>query len=208
MTRLLLIRHATNDALKEGLLVGRFPGVHLNDQGRDEALALTERLKEVELAAIYSSPMERARETAEPVAAAHGLEVHTHPGLHEVDCGRWTGQSLDRLHRRRLWRIRLNYPSGTRIPGGESAWDVQKRIVGALEEFADLHPHATVAVVSHADPIKAAVAHYIGLPLDLHHRLAIAPASLTVLSLDGPVPRLLCLGDASHVSCSEAGKGG
>jgi len=199
MTTLLLIRHATNDALNEQLLVGRLPGVHLNQEGQSQALALAERLAEVDLAAVYSSPMERAQETAQPLAARHGLQIQLHSGLHETDVGRWAGQSLEKLRRRKLWRALLMHPAGARFPGGESMWEMQARVVAALEEISANHAGKIAAVVSHADPIKAAVAHYIGLPLDLFQRLIVAPASLTVLALGGPVPHLACLNDTSHL---------
>ena len=203
MTTVLLIRHATNDALKEHLLVGRLPGVHLNEEGRAQALALAERLKGTDLAAIYSSPMERAQETAQPLAAHSGLQVRLHPGLNETDCGRWAGQPLEKLRRRRLWRGLQAHPSGTRFPGGESAHEMQARMVSAVEQIRAAHPDGIVAAVSHADPIKAVVAHYVGLALDLFQRLAVAPASLTVLTLDGPTPRLVCLNDTGHLPHSE-----
>jgi probable phosphoglycerate mutase len=207
MTTLLIIRHATNDSLKEQVLVGRLPGVHLNEEGHAQARALSERLAEEDLKAVYSSPMERAQETAQPLAARHGLELQIHPGLNETDCGRWAGQPLERLRRRRLWRPLWMYPSGTRLPGGESAWDVQTRMVEALEEIRTAHAEETVAVVSHADPIRMVVAHYVGLSLDLFRRLMVAPASLTVLVLGGLMPRLVCLNDTSHVPRPKGGKG-
>jgi probable phosphoglycerate mutase len=207
MTTFLLIRHATNDALKEQRIVGRLPGVHLNEEGQAQALALAERLASVDLAAVYASPMERTQETARPLAARHGLEVQTHLGLHEVDCGRWSGQPMEKLRRRRRWRAMALYPSGVPFPGGESAWEVQARMIAALEEIRAAHPGHTVAIVSHADPIKVAVAHYVGLPLDLFRRLTVAPASLTVLSLNGAVPRLVRLNDTSHLPRPEGEKG-
>lgn len=206
MTRLLLIRHAMNDLLKEERLGGRIPGVHLNKEGRAQALALAERLAQEDLRAVYSSPMERTQETAHLLAARHGLEVCIHPGLNEVDCGHWSGQPLARLRRRRLWRAIQIAPSRTPFPGGETAWDVQKRMVGALEEICSTYPQKTVAVVSHADPIKIAVSYYLGLPLDLYPRLAVAPASLTVLVLDRQMVRLVCLNDTSHIPRSEIGE--
>jgi len=208
MTTLLLIRHAANDALQEGRLTGRLPGVHLNQTGRAQAQALAERLAGVSLAAVYSSPMERAQETAQPLAARHGLPVHIHPGLQELDCGRWSGQPLERLRRRPLWRARALYPSGIPLPDGESSWDMQVRIVAAAEEMRAAHPQQTVALVSHADPIRALVAHYLGLPLDLYQRLGVSPASLTLLSLEGPLPRLMCLNETSYLPHSEGEQGG
>lgn len=205
MTRLLLIRHATNDMMGSGILAGWMPGVHLNAQGRAEAEALARRLAQVEIAAIYASPLERALETAEIVAAPHTLPVTARERLGEVRCGRWTGQKIERLRRRRLWRQIQIAPSISRFPGGESMAEVQMRMCAELESLCAAHPHQTVAVVSHADPIKAVVAFYVGLPLDLFQRLMVGPASLTVLELDGVLPRLVCLNDTGHLQ-AEKGK--
>ncbi len=206
-TTLLLIRHAFNDLLKENRLGGRMPGVHLNDQGRAEATALAERLARIALAAVYSSPMERAQETARFIADRHGLEVRIHPGLHEVDCGHWSGQPVDHLREDPYWFPLRVYPSRVPFPGGENSWEVQVRVLAALDKIQAAHPGETVAVVSHADPIRLAVAHYIGLPIDLFRRLSISPASLTVVAFE-PLhqaphivrPRLVCLNDTAHLA--------
>ncbi len=199
MTHLLLIRHATNDLHKDGVLAGWTPGIHLNQAGRAQAEALAKRLSKVEIAAIYSSPLERTRETAEIVAAPHELAVIPRDGLGEVRFGRWTGEPLEKLRRRRLWRAIQCAPSSARFPGGESFYEMQTRIVTELEELRGKHPKQTIAAVSHADVIKAAVAHYAGVHLDLFQRLIIGPASLTVLMLDGPMPRLVCMNDTGHL---------
>jgi probable phosphoglycerate mutase len=206
MTRLLLIRHATNDMMKDGVLAGWTPGVHLNERGRVEAEALAGRLAQAEIAALYTSPLERALETAEIVAASHNLPVAVREQLGEVRCGRWTGQKIERLRRRRLWRQVQITPSRMRFPGGESMLEVQVRMCAELERLCAAHPRQTVAVVSHADPIKAAVAFHIGLPLDLFQRLVVGPASLTVLELNGVLPRLVCLNDVGHLPPVEKGK--
>lgn len=205
-TTLLLIRHATNDLLKEHRLGGRMPGVHLNEQGRAEAEALAARLARTDLAAVYSSPMERARETAQRIADRHSLEVRIHPGLHEVDCGEWSGQPVDRLRENPYWLPLRTYPAWVPFPGGETSWQVQVRVLAALEEIRVAHPHQTVAIVFHADPIRLAVAHYIGLPIDLFRRLPLSPASLTVVAFvplpQAPHlvrPRLVCLNDTAHL---------
>ncbi len=205
-TTLLLIRHAFNDLLKENRIGGRTPGIRLNEQGRAEAEALAERLARLPLAAVYSSPMERARETAQPIADRHGLEVRIHPGLHEVDCGQWSGQPTSRLQEDPYWFPLRAYPSRVPFPDGENSWEVQIRVLAALEEIQRAHPGGTVAVVSHADPIRLAVAHYIGMPIDLFRRLSISPASLTVVAFE-PLPqaphltrpRLVCLNDTAHL---------
>jgi probable phosphomutase (TIGR03848 family) len=206
MTRLLLIRHGANDAQKSGVLTGWTPGVHLNQVGRAQAQALAQRLASVEVAAVYASPLERTLETAEIVAAPHGLSVVVREDLGEVRVGRWTGQPLEKLYKRRLWRKVQFVPSVVRFPGGESFQEVQARAVAELERLCVEHPKQTVAVVSHADVIKAAVAYTIGLHLDLFQRLVIAPASLTVLELGGLMPHLLCLNDISHLPDANVGR--
>lgn len=195
MTILLLIRHATNDWVRKGLLAGWTAGVHLNEQGRAQAQNLGKRLADSDLDAIYSSPLERAMETAQAVANACGLEVKIHEGIGEVQYGEWNGQPLRKLVRNPLWRSVQVYPSGTRFPGGETLGEMQARVVAALEEIKAAHPGGIVAAVAHADVIKAAVAYYAGVPLDLFQRLVISPASVTVLAFGPLGPRLLRLND-------------
>lgn len=192
MMNVLLIRHALNDWTGKRL-PGWTPGIHLNDAGRAQAAALARRLADVPLAAIYSSPLERTLETAQPLAEAHGLTVQVRERLAEVHPGDWTGRSVEELKKEDLWSVMQSYPGGARFPGGESLRQAQARIVAELDAIRDAHAGQMVAVVSHADPIKMAVAHYIGLPLDLFHRLTIDPASVTVLSFTRLGPRLLYL---------------
>jgi probable phosphomutase (TIGR03848 family) len=199
MTYLLLIRHGANDAQGEGVLAGWTPDVHLNQEGRAQAEALARRLAPVEIKAIYASPLERTMETAEIIAAPHELSVIVRDGLGEVRFGQWTGESLERLRKRRLWRAVQFAPSTMRFPNGESFYEMQARIVTELERLQAKHPRQTIAVVSHSDVIKAAVAHYAGMHLDLFQRLVVSPASLTVLALGGPTPHLVCLNDTGHL---------
>lgn len=199
MTRLLLIRHGANDTQEDGILAGWMPGVHLNQKGRAQAQALARRLTPIDVEAVYASPLERALETAEIIAAPHRLPVMVRERLGEVRFGRWTGQPLERLRRRRLWRAAQLGPSTVRFPGGESVHEMQTRVVAELEDLRAKHPHATIAVVTHADVLKAAVAHYVGLHLDLFQRIVVSPASLTIVELGGPVPHLACLNDTGHL---------
>lgn len=192
MMNLLLIRHAVNDWVGERL-AGWTPGVHLNNEGRAQAAALAQRLETVPLAAVYSSPLERTLETAHPLAQAHGLTVQVREGLGEAQYGDWTGRALKELKDEALWPVIQVYPGGVRFPGGESMRETQARIVAELDAIRDAHPGQTVAVVSHSDPIKMAVAHYTGLALDLFQRIAISPASVTAFAFAQYGPRLICL---------------
>ncbi len=200
MTQLLLVRHAVNDYVKTRRLAGWTPGVHLNDEGRRQAEALRDRLADVPLTAIISSPLERALETAETVAEAHDLEIETWPDLGEVRYGDWTGQELETLAKTDLWKQVQIRPSRTRFPGGESVFEVQARVVGALEKICSTYPKGVVVAVAHADVIKLATAHYLGLPLDLYQRLIVAPASLTILRDGSFDTRLITLNDTAHLS--------
>lgn len=195
---LLLIRHAVNDWVGERL-AGRTPGVHLNQEGRAQAEALAGMLSDVPLAAVYSSPLERTRETAAPLAKAHGLTVEIRDELGEVAYGEWTGRAIKELQDEDLWPVVQVYPSGARFPGGEAMRAVQARLVAAIDAIRDAHPRQTVAVVSHSDPIKMAVAFYAGLSLDLFQRLTISPASVTALSFSRFGPRLLVMNYAASL---------
>jgi probable phosphomutase (TIGR03848 family) len=192
MMYLLLIRHAVNDWVGERL-AGWTPEVHLNAEGRDQVAELVRRLERVPLAAIYSSPLERTLETAQPLAEAHGLGVEVRDSLGETRFGAWTGRELKALQDEELWPIVQAYPGGARFPGGESLSEVQARMVAELDAIRDAHPGQVVAAVSHSDPIKLAAAHYVGLHLDLFQRLTISPASVTAFAFSRFGPRLVCL---------------
>lgn len=179
-TTILLIRHGHTDAIGRRL-VGRLPGVGLTDQGRQQASVLAAQLRDEPIAAIYASPLERAVQTAAPLADALGMPVHVCEALVEVDFGGWTGLTFDELEGRDDWRRFNTERSRAPVPGGEAAAAVQARIVGALERLRARHPSATIAVVSHADVIRAALLHYRGWSLDLFHRIEIAPASISMV---------------------------
>jgi probable phosphomutase (TIGR03848 family) len=193
MRLLLLLRHAVTEHTG-ARLSGWAPGVHLSEAGRAQAKALAERLGPVPLDALYSSPLERCQETAAALAATRDLRVRTLPDVGEVRYGDWTGRTVKELSRLPLWKVVRARPSAARFPAGESLYEMQVRAVAALERLRADHQGQTVAVCSHADVIKALVAHYLGLHLDLFQRLAVEPASLTVLGF-GPAPYLLRLND-------------
>lgn len=183
MTLLLLIRHGENDYVKTGKMAGRIPGVHLNEKGQKQAQALGEALLDVPIKAIYSSPLERAMETAAPIAASHKLNIQQEPDLMDTHIGKWQGKSWKVLRLLKVWKIVQNSPSRFRFPDGESFPECQVRIVNVLERLVVKHnkPQDIVAVVFHADPIKLAVAHFLGMPLDHFQRLSCDTGSLTAI---------------------------
>lgn len=197
---LVLVRHATTAATGKRL-GGWTPGVHLDDAGIAQAEATAARLAEVDIAAIYASPLERTQETARILARPHGLRVRTRRGLGEVDYGEWTDTPLGQLRRRKLWPVIQATPSRVTFPGGESIRGAQARAVEATEELAVEHAGATVVAVSHADVIKAVIAHHLGMPLDTFQRLIISPASITVLHLPAGGPPVL-------LTCNDTGLAG
>lgn len=147
------------------------------------------------VAAVYSSPLERAVQTARPLAARLALPVMEREALGEIRTGEWTGRSLADLEADPRWRLFNAYRSGTRIPGGERMLEVQLRVVGELDRLREAHPASVVAVVSHGDPIRAALLHYLGMPLDFVLRLEVSPASLSVVALEEWGPRVLLVND-------------
>jgi probable phosphomutase (TIGR03848 family) len=190
-TVVLLVRHGQT-ATTGRLLPGRAPGLHLSDDGRRQAEAAAQRIAKVKrVAAVYASPLERARETALPIARARGLAVRIERGLLDLDVGRWTGLRLDRVSKRPEWSIVQRYPSGFRFPDGESFVEMQTRVTTLLATLVERHRGGVVVVVSHADPIKAALAHALGMHLDLFQRLAIAPGSITTIAYGAGGPMVL-----------------
>ena len=207
MTTLLLVRHGHTDAAGKRL-TGRAPGVHLNELGRRQAERLVERLDGVRIDTIVSSPLERCRETAAPLAKARGRAVEVGRAWIEVGYGEWTGRSISQLRRTKLWRRVMFAPSNVRFPGGESLLEVQGRAVDATLDIAARHARGTVVVVSHADVIRLLVAHVAGMHADHLQRLSIDTASITAVSISDGFPRLLTVNDTDDLGVlrSERGK--
>ena len=197
-TTVLFVRHGENEWTKTNKLAGRTPGVHLNKHGRKQAEALGERLAKVKLEAIYASPLERTVETAEEIAKHHNLEIQPRPGLLEVDYGDWTGQAISKLVKEKSWQQVQFYPSGAGFPKGETMYQMQARFVQEINELVSKHPEQTIAVVGHADLIKSAIAHYLGVHLDLFQRIVISTASITTVSFNFIAPRVISVNDTSH----------
>jgi probable phosphoglycerate mutase len=185
----LLVRHGQTPTTGQSL-PGRAPGLHLADAGTAQAEAVAARIVELKrVTAVYASPLERTRETAAPIAKALKQRVKIDRGLLECDFGAWTGKKLKDLMKKPEWRTVQRYPSGFRFPEGESFSEMQTRITSALQRLAAAHRGGIVVAVSHADPIKAAVAHALGTHLDLFQRIVVSPCSVTAIlySTYGPV---------------------
>jgi broad specificity phosphatase PhoE len=195
----LLVRHAHTDALGR-VLAGRAPGVLLSPAGRAQAERLGRGLSGVPLAAIYTSPLERALETARSIARHQVTRLEQDHDLHEIDFGDWTGLSFVELAGLEGWREFNRRRSSATIPGGEAPIQVQERIVGAITRATAAHPGRTILMVSHGDVIRSAVLYIAGSSLDLWDRFEISPASITAIGVSGEAFRLLyvnrgCAGD-------------
>lgn len=190
-TTVLFVRHGQTPTTGN-ILPGRAKGLHLGDEGRQQAAAVGDRLAALQkVEAIYCSPLERTRETAAPIADRLGVKTTIERDLLECDFGDWTGKRLDRLRKLPEWTTVQRYPSGFRFPNGESFSEMQTRMTRAINNIRARHPRGTVVVVSHADPIKAAVADALGTHLDLFQRIVISPCSVTTITYSGAGPVVL-----------------
>jgi probable phosphoglycerate mutase len=180
MTRFYLIRHAERLGDPQ-LLAGRMPGWPLTPRGRAQAERLARELAGEPIRHVFSSPVERARATAEPIARRLGLTVMISPAINEIDFGEWTGKTWRELEADERWRRFNRERAGAQAPGGESIAAVQARFIGAMNELRDAFPRAGIALVSHADPIRLALAHCRGLPIESFDGIEIATGSVTVV---------------------------
>jgi len=204
-TLVVLVRHGVTPTTGKEL-PGRSPGLHLSDTGQQQAKTAATRIalmlnndkdkpnskaRKPRIAAVYASPLERTQETATPIAEAVGQPVQVDAGLLELDVGDWTGLELAAAAKKPEWKLVQRYPSGFRFPGGESFVEMQARIVDTLARYRADHPGEIVVAVSHADPIRAAVAHAMGTHLDLFQRVLVSPCSLTAIALGDGGPTVL-----------------
>jgi probable phosphomutase (TIGR03848 family) len=200
----LLVRHGKTPTTGK-VLPGRAPGLHLSDEGRAQAETVGARMAAMVASgrrapvAIYASPLERTMETARPIARQLGLRVRSDRGLLECEFGAWTGARLTTLAKKPEWRQVQQWPSGFRFPGGESFLEMQERMSSAIARLIELHPGETVVAVSHADPIKAAVASAAGTPLDLFQRLVVSPCSVSALSFTAGGPHVLAVNSTASL---------
>ena len=190
-TLILLVRHGLTPTTGK-LLPGRAAGLHLSDEGKAQAQRAAERIAQLgKVDAIYASPLERARETAAPIASARKLRVQIDKGLLECDFGDWTGAELKKLMKLPEWNTVQRAPSTFTFPSGESFTAMQNRIVGTLDRLRAAHPGEVIVCVSHADPIKAAVAHALGTHIDLFQRIVISTCSVTAIAYGAGAPAVL-----------------
>ncbi len=198
-TLVLMVRHGRTPTTGK-VLPGRAKGLHLSAEGQAEAVAVAERLAGIKVDAIYASPLERARETAAPFATASKMRVIQHKGLLECEFGEWTGKNLADLYKLPEWSTVQKYPSGFRFPGGESFTEMQARMTGAIADLVAKHHGGVVACFSHADPIKAAVAHALGTHLDLFQRISISTCSVTAIAYGPSGPNVLTVNETGNLS--------
>ncbi len=204
MTTILLIRHGENEYVAKGRLAGRLPGILLNENGRNQAQKLALALAKAPIKAVYSSPMERCLETAEPLAQTLGLTTIERPGLIEIDFGEWADKTLKELRRRKLWKVVQNTPSRMQFPGGETFAAAQLRITAEIETLAKAHEDsAWIACFSHSDVIRLAISYYLGQPLDLFQRITVSPASISSLYLGQTGVRVLHVNQQAGFQFSE-----
>jgi probable phosphoglycerate mutase len=190
-TLVLLVRHGQTPTTGK-VLPGRAPGLHLADAGREQAERAAARIAELpRVDALYASPLERARETAAPIAAARKLRVQVERGLLECDFGDWTGRELAALSKLPEWQTVQRAPSTFTFPGGESFTAMQTRMVAAVDRIRARHAGGVVVCVSHADPIKALVAHALGTHIDLFQRIVISTCSITAIAYGMGTPVVL-----------------
>jgi broad specificity phosphatase PhoE len=187
-----LIRHGDHDWLKKGI-AGRIPGVHLNARGKKQAEELAGRLVRVKFDTIFASPLERAMESAEPIARAKGMEIKIAPEILELDFGEWSGATFEKLKGDPRWAEWNRHRSVTRMAGGELMSEVQDRVVAFLARLHAENREGVFALFSHGDVIRAAVCYFLGMPLDLLPRLDVEPASVSIVQLGPGGPRVVAV---------------
>jgi broad specificity phosphatase PhoE len=198
LTSFLLIRHAAH-CLGSGKLAGRMPGVHLSARGIAQADRLAQRLRGLPLSAIYCSPLERAQQTAEALSLRFGIPIKICEALNEVDFGEWTGKSLDELRGDELFKAWNEFRSGVSPPGGEHSLHIQYRIVGEMLTLQKAHPGGCIALITHGDLIKRAVAYWLGVNNDLAKRIEIGLASVSAVAIGELGPWVLCINNREEV---------
>jgi probable phosphoglycerate mutase len=188
------LRHGEHRLLGK-VLAGRMPGVGMTERGRAEIASQAERLAREKIAAIYASPLQRTRETAEIVSARLSLSIEFRDDLLELDFGEWTGATFDAIRADPRWQAWSTQRSLAAIPGGESMRAVQQRIVAAMIELNERHLHETIVLASHGDVIRAALLYALGMPLDFYNRLEIGQGSISTIQIHPGGIRVLAVSE-------------
>ncbi len=188
------LRHGEHGLLGK-VLAGRMPGVGMTERGRAEIASQAERLAREKIAAIYASPLQRTRETAEIVSARLSLSIEFRDDLLELDFGEWTGATFDAIRADPRWQAWSTQRSLAAIPGGESMRAVQQRIVAAMIELDERHLHETIVLASHGDVIRAALLYALGMPLDFYNRLEIGQGSISTIQIHPGGIRVLAVSE-------------
>jgi probable phosphoglycerate mutase len=196
-----LLRHGEHGLLGR-VLAGRMPGVGMTERGRAEIASQAERLATEKIAAIYASPLQRTRESAEILAARLGLPIAFRDDLLELDFGEWTGTTFDAIRADPRWQAWSTQRSLAAIPGGESMREVQQRVVAALLELNERHLHETVVLVSHGDVIRAVLLFALGMPLDFYNRIEIGQGSISTINIGASGIRVTTLGERPRLPSS------
>jgi len=197
MTVFHLLRHGERASGR--VLAGRMPGIGLTERGRAELAAVADRMAGDDIAAIYSSPLQRTRESAEIVAARLGLPISFRDDLIELDFGEWTGKTFDEIRTDPRWPPWNTRRSISAIPGGETMREVQRRVVEALLEIHQKHPDEAVVVVSHGDVIRAALLFALGMPLDFYNRIEVAQGSVSTVRIDAGGVRVIAINERARL---------
>lgn len=202
-TTVIFVRHGENDWVTKGKLPGWTPGIHLNGYGKKQARATGNRLRKIhpDIKNIYASPLERTQETAQAIAEAlkPGKSVIANKAIGEIHVGDWAGKKIRKLQHHPLWPAIQFAPSRAQFPNGETFFEAQARAVAEIDRLVKKHPSETIVLVSHADIIKLAVAHYLGIHLDLFQRLDISPASITTIRFYKARPAVASVNDTAHL---------
>jgi probable phosphoglycerate mutase len=193
MTIFYLVRHGETGARR---INGRRPGVHLNEEGQSQAHKMAERFANIPIAALYSSPLERTMDTAQHLSRRLSLPIQAADAIIEIDFGDWTGRTLEDLAADPRWQHFNSVRSGTRIPGGETMNEVQMRFVNWMDTVRGHHVNQRIVAVSHGDPIKAAVMHYLGMHIDMYDRFDVGLTSVSVVRVDESDARILTVNNA------------
>lgn len=206
MPIILLIRHGENEYVAKGRLAGRLPGVHLNEKGRQQAETVANLLSKAPVKAIYSSPLERCMETAQPLSEKLGLPVIPRDDLLEIDFGSWQDKTLKQLRRRKLWKVVQGNPARMQFPEGETFANAQLRIINELEFLSKEHgPKDMIVCFSHSDLVRLVLAFYLGIPLDLFQRITVSPASISTLHLGEFGARVIHVNHSATFTFAEHG---